>query len=192
MTQGDAQAAPNATKAHVRRVVTGRDASGKSVILSDGGSPRETIMRHTPGFVSSPLWKVAAPPAAGAAEAETMGTEGNVLSPPGGATFLVMTFPPDAVMADPSWNPELALPEHFASAPDIIAHFEPDAPGMHTTPTLDFATVVEGSVVLELDDGATVTLHAGDTVVQQGTRHAWRNPTDRPATVSFVMLGARV
>lgn len=46
-------------------------------------------------------------------------------------------------------------------------------------------------MVLELDDGASVTLRPGDTAVQQGTRHAWREPTDRPAKVSLVMLGAR-
>ncbi|TIO18230.1 MAG: cupin domain-containing protein, partial [Mesorhizobium sp.] len=51
---------------------------------------------------------------------------------------------------------------------------------------------VKGRLILELDDGRTVELNAGDTVVQQGTRHAWRNPGDQPATISVIMLGATV
>ena len=34
--------------------------------------------------------------------------------------------------------------------------------------------------MLELDDGAEVICTPGDTVVQNGTRHRWRNPGDGP------------
>jgi quercetin dioxygenase-like cupin family protein len=43
---------------------------------------------------------------------------------------------------------------------------------------------------LELDYGETLHLDAGDIVVQQATRHGWRNKGERPATIAFVMLGA--
>jgi hypothetical protein len=43
--------------------------------------------------------------------------------------------------------------------------------------------------VLDLDDGVTASLRAGDVVVQNGTRHAWRNPGPDPATVFFVLIG---
>jgi quercetin dioxygenase-like cupin family protein len=69
-------------------------------------------------------------------------------------------------------------------------HMEPDAPGMHTTRTIDFEVVLSGEVVLELDDGATVHLHPGDTVVQNGTRHRWSNPGREPATLAVFMCGA--
>jgi hypothetical protein len=45
-------------------------------------------------------------------------------------------------------------------------------------------------VVLELDDGASVELGPGDTVVQNGTRHAWRNPFDEPCTIVVAIVGA--
>jgi quercetin dioxygenase-like cupin family protein len=67
---------------------------------------------------------------------------------------------------------------------------ERDAPGMHTTDTVDFEVVLSGEVVLELDDGAEVTLRAGDTVVQNGTRHAWRNRGDVPAVIAVGIIGA--
>jgi quercetin dioxygenase-like cupin family protein len=67
---------------------------------------------------------------------------------------------------------------------------DPSDPGMHATDTIDFEVVLEGTVVLELDDGAEVTLNAGDTVVQNGTRHRWKNPGDKPARMALFICGA--
>jgi len=50
--------------------------------------------------------------------------------------------------------------------------------------------VLDGTVILELDDGAEVTLRPGDTVVQNGTRHRWRNPGDVPARLALFVVGA--
>ncbi len=61
---------------------------------------------------------------------------------------------------------------------------------MHTSATIDYEFIVSGRVVLELDDGATRELSAGDTVVQNGTRHAWRNPYDEPCLMVGVIVGA--
>jgi quercetin dioxygenase-like cupin family protein len=61
---------------------------------------------------------------------------------------------------------------------------------MHTTDTTDFEIVLSGQVVLELDDGAEVTLSPGDTVVQNGTRHRWRNPGTEPAVIGVAVVGA--
>ena len=44
-------------------------------------------------------------------------------------------------------------------------------------------------MVLELDDGHRTPLSTGDIVIQNGTRHSWRNPGDRPATMAFVLIG---
>lgn len=48
---------------------------------------------------------------------------------------------------------------------------------MHRTPTLDYIVVIQGLLELILDSGETRLLHPGDTVVQRGTMHAWRNPS---------------
>ena len=70
-------------------------------------------------------------------------------------------------------------------------HFERDNPGFHTTDTVDYGVVVRGEMTLELDDGQKVHLKQGDCVIQNGTRHAWRNRSDRPATILFVLIGAK-
>ncbi len=75
------------------------------------------------------------------------------------------------------------------AVPGLAELFEPDNPGMHTTPTVDYGVVLEGEIVLDLDAGETTLLRPGDVVVQNGTRHAWRNPGTRPATVFFVLIG---
>jgi uncharacterized cupin superfamily protein len=60
---------------------------------------------------------------------------------------------------------------------------------MHATATVGYEYVLEGEVVTELDD-AEVTLRPGDAVVQNGTRHAWRNRSDTTARLIVVMVGA--
>jgi quercetin dioxygenase-like cupin family protein len=50
--------------------------------------------------------------------------------------------------------------------------------------------VLSGEVVLELDDGAEVTLRAGDTAVQNGTRHRWKNVQAEPAVLAVFICGA--
>jgi mannose-6-phosphate isomerase-like protein (cupin superfamily) len=61
---------------------------------------------------------------------------------------------------------------------------------MHTTATIDYGIVLSGQATLELDDGARVTLTAGDTYVQNGTRHRWSNPGAVPAVLALTLIGA--
>jgi len=42
--------------------------------------------------------------------------------------------------------------------------------------TIDYCIIIEGEVDLILDNGESTSLKTGDTVVQRGTSHAWRNP----------------
>jgi hypothetical protein len=48
---------------------------------------------------------------------------------------------------------------------------------MHHTDTVDFDTILAGSIELTLDDGVHV-LHAGDGAVIHGVDHAWRAGPD--------------
>ena len=67
---------------------------------------------------------------------------------------------------------------------------DPDDPGMHRSPTLDYVVVLEGTVGLELDNGLEVTLGPGDVVVQNGTRHRWHNRGTGIARTLSVCVGA--
>jgi uncharacterized cupin superfamily protein len=61
---------------------------------------------------------------------------------------------------------------------------------MHRTRTLDYAVVIEGEVVLILDDGEHV-LGPGSVVVQRGTDHAWENRTDEITRMAFFHIAAQ-
>jgi mannose-6-phosphate isomerase-like protein (cupin superfamily) len=170
----------------VRRVVTGHSPAGKAVFASDKQVDGITIGQLGSEFHR--LWGAdtvsvfpddgAPPPAPG------------FFPPVGGFRFSMFTVPPDAVSRAGLTNPEALLPEIQKKLPGLADPLEADAPGMHTTDTIDFEYVISGRVVLELDDGATVELGPGDTVVQNGTRHAWRNPFDEPCRMVVFLVGA--
>jgi hypothetical protein len=110
--------------------------------------------------------------------------------PVGGFRFGMFTIPPETVAAPDTPDMEAALAEAEAELPGLLGYLDPSDPGMHTTDTIDFEVVLQATVVMALDDGAEVTLHPGDTVVQNGTRHRWKNPGDRPARLALFRCGA--
>lgn len=61
----------------------------------------------------------------------------------------------------------------------------------HRTHSLDYGIVLEGDITLELDNGQTTVCHPGDVVIQRGTIHTWRNDTDKPTKVAFILLDAK-
>jgi quercetin dioxygenase-like cupin family protein len=60
---------------------------------------------------------------------------------------------------------------------------------MHRTKTLDYAVVIEGEIVLVLED-SEVTLRQGEVVVQRGTNHAWENRSDKMTRMAFFHVDA--
>jgi mannose-6-phosphate isomerase-like protein (cupin superfamily) len=171
----------------VRRVVTGLSESGKAVIVSDGDPPISRRRVFTPGFADALVWRTALP---ARPSAEPSQEPRSWVPGPGETIALTVTFPPDSVYTDPGFDPAAARAEQLSAIPGLAELFEADHPGMHTTPTVDYAVVLEGEPVLDLDAGETTRLRPGDVVVQNGTRHAWRNPGAAPATIFVVLIGA--
>ncbi|MEK1924358.1 MAG: cupin domain-containing protein [Rhizobium giardinii] len=170
-----------------RRVVTGiRD--GRSVFVSDGPTPNAHVYESVPGHLTSVLYATAAKPVLPQDQAEQAPPQILITPEPGATKLMIVVFPPDSVFA--AVDPASAFEEQAVHIPGLIQAFEPDAPGMHTTDTVDYDIVLDGEIWLELDDGAETLLKRGDVVVQGGTRHAWRNKGDKPATMCFVLIGA--
>lgn len=174
---------------NIRRVVTGHNEKRKSIVALDGRPPWSKEFEHTPGFASALVWSTSAPTKIPAGGEDVTQTVTSFVPGPGGSVFLMVTFPPDSVMADPSFDPVAAGQEFAEESPGLVDHFEPDAPGMHTTPTVDYGIVLDGEIWLELDDGETVHLKTHDVIVQNNTRHAWRNKSTAPTKMAFVLLG---
>lgn len=171
----------------IRRVVTGHNAEGKAVFASDEEVEPATLAL-VPGAEFFQLW--------GSDHTGTFPDDGSrpdapaYFPPVGGFRFGLFTIPPDSTMNIDTIDVEAALAEMMEKLPGMAEHMEPDNPGMHTTATIDYEYVVSGRDVLELDDGETRELGPGDTVVQNGTRHAWRNPFDETCVLVVVLIGA--
>lgn len=174
---------------NVRRVVTG-NVGGKSKIVSDGGTRRSLVFKHIPGQTSALLWTTPAVPTT-AGDGSDVVTEKSQYVPqnPGETRLMIVTFPPDSVMM--TIDPAAGFGEFAEHIPDLAQAMEPDSPGMHTTQTVDYGIVLEGEVWLEVDDGKQVHLKPHDVVVQNGTRHAWRNKSDKPVKIAFILIGAK-
>jgi len=115
----------------------------------------------------------------------------SVVPGPGGTSLHFVTFPPSSVFADPSFDGDAARREALTRLKGLADHFEKEDPAMHKTNTVDYAVVYDGEIWLELDDTKTVHLKRGDVVVQNGTRHAWRNKGTKPVTMLFFLNGAK-
>lgn len=73
-----------------------------------------------------------------------------------------------------------------------IVDMVPNMPSpMHRTFSIDYGVVITGRLELTLDGGEVVELAAGDIVVQRGTNHLWRNPSETEITrVAFILIEA--
>ena len=73
-----------------------------------------------------------------------------------------------------------------------IIHYSPGvAPRDHRTESIDYAVVLSGAIDMELDDGVTVNLKAGEVLVQRGTIHNWVNHGPEDCVMAFVLIAAK-
>ena len=80
----------------VRRVLTGHDAAGKSVILSDGAATNVKEIPSMPGLALTDLWETDAAPASNAGGADAAARPVRLEPPRNGTILRVVEFPPDA------------------------------------------------------------------------------------------------
>ena len=171
-----------------RRIVTGY-VNGRAVVESD-----EPLLAYefktVPGYEHTLIWVNPAVPDL-STEQRFDRYPDSVVPGPGGTSLHFATFPPGSVFADPSFDGEAAQEEALVRLRGLADYFEKEDPLMHKTNTVDYAVVYGGEMWLELDDGETLHLNRGDVVVQNGTRHAWRNKGNKPVTIVFFLNGAR-
>jgi quercetin dioxygenase-like cupin family protein len=62
---------------------------------------------------------------------------------------------------------------------------------MHRTQSLHYGIMMEGEVILELDDGTETHFKRGDVCIQRATIHEWSNPSAERARMLFVLMDCR-
>ncbi len=158
---------PGSLAQGVRHIVTGVDDRGKAVVMSDRqltGDERALLLWSSDG---PPVMGDAAPPPAQ-----------GWWPPPGGVRVSLSSRRPDR-SAPPSAGAANAWPDINDSA------------GFHASASADIIIVLSGTIWLELDDGVEVEMRAGDTLVQNGTRHRWHNHGDEWPIMAVVIVGAQ-
>jgi mannose-6-phosphate isomerase-like protein (cupin superfamily) len=172
----------------MRRIVTGHNDNGKSIVTIDG-PPARSIGEDVGGLFE--LWN----------------TDGNaiittdvidraddeiILSPPSGGT----KFRYFQINPLPEGVPEDMLQEIAADAFEKVgaAHHRVDTskhPAMHKTETVDYIILLQGDVTLILDE-EEVDIKPFDVVVQRGTNHAWVNNGTEPALLIAVLIDSDI
>ena len=175
-------------------VITGQTKSGKSIIISRA-APKPVTVALLSGWEFYNVWGSDSKP-----QLPSDGTQPphrGYFPPPNGFRFGIFTLPPSTsttIQHAPGSAPQSPTPaqldEMNQKLPGVLETSERDHPGMHTTDTADFDVVISGEVVMELDDGAEVLLKAGDCVIQNGTRHAWRNRSSENCVIAYCLIGA--
>ncbi len=166
-----------------RRIVTGLDPDGKSIVIADEPRPltgREAVLWQTdtnPASLGEPIFTVASP---------------YTLEPaPGGTAIRYFRLPPKSEI-DALSPEELEARAAQGFAVQNASHCRVDTslhPGMHKTRTVDYVVVLSGQVSLVLER-CTVDLHPFDVVIQRGANHAWVNRLDEPALLLGILVDA--
>ena len=168
----------------MRRIITGHNEEGKSVISIDG-PPARSIGEDAGGLFE--IWNT------DGSGFETKSTKDSadidiLLSPvKSGTKFRYFQINPI-----PEGVPKDVLEAATAEAFEKIgaAHHRIDTSrnaAMHETDTIDYIILLKGDVTLILDE-EEVQLKPHDVVVQRRTNHAWVNNGSEPALLIAVLI----
>jgi naringenin degradation protein FdeH len=163
-----------------RRLVTGRDANGRSVLLEDARIAEGRLGNFN-------FWRTQA--AAAGTDIELARLEFPFFADPGGTVFRVFRLP----IAPPDLTPQQARELSAGFFAEIgVPSCRVDTsrhPLMHVTPTTDYIMLLSGEVSLLLDAGEPIPLQPFDVVIQRNTNHAWINTGREAAVLMAVMIG---
>ena len=168
----------------MRRLITGHNQHGKSIITLDG-PPARSIGEDVGGLFE--VWNTDGSDIISTDEIDRA-DEDILLSPPSGGT----KFRYFQINPLPKGVPDAMMQEIAADAFEKIgaAHHRVDTkkhPAMHKTETIDYIILLQGDVTLILDE-EEIDLKPFDVVVQRGTNHAWVNNGDEPALLIAVLI----
>ena len=136
----------NAAPKAFRRVVTGHNAQGRAIFVSDGSAP--AVYDRGPGATAvTELWETGATPASNAGNDDpTAGRPQRLPPPKNGSKFRVVEYPPDsqrvaAIHASSAAQDSNAKSEGYVRDVANKRH-----PGFHKTDTIDYAIVLQGEI----------------------------------------------
>ncbi|WP_043455671.1 hypothetical protein [Pseudarthrobacter phenanthrenivorans] len=145
-----------------RRVVVGVNSSGASAVVSDDGSIPTTELAN--GIILQEVWQQRDVPAKPLDHPQPDWTLGPA-APTAGAVVRILTVPGG----------------HGSG---------PEGPDLHTDASLHVITMLEGELIIALEDG-NATLRTGDSIILRGSMHDLRNEQADPATFVYTSFPLR-
>ena len=172
----------------MRRIITGHDENGRSIISIDG-PPARSIGEDVGGLFE--IWNTDGNDII-SSDSSDRADEDIILSPPKGGTkfrYFQINPMPEGVSNE-------MMQEIAADAFEKIgaSHHRIDTskhPAMHKTETIDYIILLKGDVTLILDE-EEVDLKPFDVVVQRGTNHAWKNNGNEPALLIAILVDSEI
>jgi hypothetical protein len=158
----------------IRRVVSGHDENGRSVILMDSeiGNVIGEDDEAAGALALAELWSTSETPVDNSGIQDQARPSFDLLPDTRGSLLRFFEIAPEP-------------PGTAKSGAGADGH-----PGFHITDTLDYIIVLEGEIFAMLEEGETL-LQVGDVFIQRGTNHAWSNRSDRPCRMAAIMLDAK-
>ncbi len=142
---------PASARGRTRRIVTGHNAAGRSIILEDGIAPHRYQSEHSPN-VAQVMWATDTTPAIVDGDDPATADRFFTAAPaPNGTILRIVDFPPDTEYDTEAMAKFLAtiVPDQDHQ-PANDRHFF-----FHTTHTLDYAIVLDGEIWAMMDEGET-------------------------------------
>lgn len=173
-----------------RRIVTGVDAEGRSIVISDGPTPNLFGPAGSPYLIN--FWATRESPADYTDPQDPAASPMPLHPAPGGVTFRFFRVPPESDFAHLTDEQRRAGSKAYHAAVGAPEAYIPDArhPGFHKTESVDFIVLLEGEITLLLDQDE-VPMKPFDVVVQRGTSHSWVNHGSESALLMAVLVGGR-
>ena len=162
----------------IRRVVTGIDQENGDGFSSDSPAPFSKESEILGGWAVD-IWEMTTLPPGVMDDGEP--NRGTVFPPAGGLVFRMVKLPPESALRA---NPEEAT-AYMGGPIDL----DSDDYGMHRSDTVDLIIIMSGEVWAGMGNGDETLLKPGDTLIQRGTVHTWRNRGSEPCVMAAVLVG---
>jgi len=176
-------------KGHVRRIVTGHDAQGRSYVTEDQAAPSVHTNPKRVGYHLTQLWATHQTPAFVGNEDDPTSQPLKLEPPKNGTVVRIIEFGPegDWLQKIDANDTKVAWGALGTTTASTNTHGHAKHPFMHRTESVDYALVLEGEITLVLDN-EDVLMREGDFLVERGTNHAWANRSGKPCRMLFVLI----
>jgi mannose-6-phosphate isomerase-like protein (cupin superfamily) len=169
----------------VKRVVTGHNSAGQSVILYEDRGLNVTHIPSWKGLYVTELWVTNEAPVNNSGDADLSLRPMKHDPDSMGSIFRLVEIPPES---ETTFDAK-GIFEELGSSTKPTEEDSSTHPTMHKTNSIDYLVVVSGQMYMVMEDGETL-LNQGDCVVQRGTNHAWVNKSDKPCLLAAVLIDA--